>query len=84
MGVDFSALKEVLGWLEEGPPLPPSDVECRAVGDAFLDSKRCPALRVPSIIVPFSSNFLLNPAHPLIDRVKIGSVDSFVFDRRLL
>lgn len=83
MTLDLSALEET-GWLEDGPPLPPPDMECRAIGDAFLAARRALALRVPSIIVPDSSNFVLNPAHALIDKVSIGSLEGFTFDRRLL
>ena len=84
VAVDLSALERTRGWLEDGPPVPPSDVECRAIGNAFLDSKRALALRTPSIIVPASSNFVVNPAHPLIDRIRIKSIERFLFDRRLL
>jgi len=84
MEVDLSALGDVSGWMEDGPSLPPPDAECRALGDAFLDSKRALALRVPSILVPRGSNFVINPGHPLIERVRIGSMEPFAFDRRLL
>lgn len=81
--VDFSWLKGVSDWLEEGRFVPPSDAECRIIGDAFLEAKRSLALRVPSVIVPHASNFLVNPAHFLIDKVRIKSIDPFAFDRRL-
>ena len=84
MAVDFSALKGMSNWVEQGPSAPPSDLECRAIGDAFLASARALALRVPSIIVPASSNFVLNPAHPLIDKLKIGGLEPFAFNQRLL
>lgn len=83
MAVDLSALDDVSGWMEDGPSLPPSDAECRAVGDAFLESKRALALRVPSIVVPASSNFVMNPLHALIAQVRIGAIEPFAFDRRL-
>jgi RES domain-containing protein len=82
--VDFSALEDVPSWMEDGPSLPPSDAECRAVGDAFLDHGRCLVLRVPSILVPRSSNFVVNPAHSLIAGVTSESLEPFAFDRRLL
>jgi RES domain-containing protein len=84
MAVDLSAVQGVPRWMEDGPALPRSDAECRAIGDAFLDSKRALALRVPSIIVPASSNFVLNPAHPLVDQVRIKAMEPFAFDCRLL
>lgn len=84
MTVDFSALDRTRDWLEQGPSAPPSDSECRDIGDRFLVAKRALALRVPSIIVPASSNFVINPAHTLIDKVKVGRLEPFTFDQRLL
>jgi RES domain-containing protein len=71
-------------WLEEGATLPPDDDACRKVGDEFLRARRAVALRVPSVIVPFSRNVILNPLHPMISHVTIQAVDNFAFDRRLL
>jgi RES domain-containing protein len=84
MAVDLSRLEGTPGWLEEGPSFPPSDAECRAIGDEFLKSRRTLALRVPSIIVPQASNLVLNPAHAAMDQVTIKRIEPFVFDRRLL
>lgn len=84
MAVDFSALEDASGWMKDGPSLPPSDAECRAIGDAFLDSGQAFVLRVPSILVPRASNFILNPTHPLIGHVRIEPPEPFAFDRRLL
>jgi RES domain-containing protein len=84
MAVDFSALEDASGWMEDGPSLPPSDAECRAIGDAFLDAGHALALRVPSILVPRASDFILNPAHGLIGQVKIEPLEPFALDRRLL
>lgn len=71
-------------WLEDGPEVPPDDDECRKLGDDFLRSGRAVALRVPSVIAPFSRNVILNPAHPMIARVAVQMIDDFAFDRRLL
>lgn len=56
----------------------------RGIGDAWLAAGEPPALRVPSAIVPYSFNVLLNPAHagfagmtPVID-------EPLVLDPRLL
>jgi len=84
MAVDLSALAEVSGWVDDGPSIPPPDADCRALGDAFLASRRALALRVPSILVPRGSNFVINPSHPLIAKVRIDSIEPFAFDRRLL
>ncbi|HKP22598.1 MAG TPA: RES family NAD+ phosphorylase [Dongiaceae bacterium] len=84
MTVDFSTLDDVSGWMEDGPSLPPSDAECRAVGDAFLNSGRSLLLRLPSILVPRASNFMVNPLHPLAAHLRVAPLEPFAFDRRLL
>jgi RES domain-containing protein len=56
----------------------------RALGEAWLDEGRVPVLCVPSAVCPVSRNYLLNPAHPALRRLRLR-VDSPVrFDRRLL
>jgi RES domain-containing protein len=70
-------------WLEELTELPPDDDACRKAGDEFLQSRRAVALRIPSVIVPFSRNIMLNPLHPLMAQVTIQAMDDFAFDRRL-
>ncbi|MEZ5830616.1 MAG: RES family NAD+ phosphorylase [Dongiaceae bacterium] len=82
LDVDLSALTG--RWLEDGPAVPPPDAECRTVGDDFLAAGRTLALRVPSVIAPRASNYLFNPVHPLMSRVRISSTEPFAFDRRLL
>ena len=84
MTVDFSALTGSPTWSEEGPSAAPADAECRAIGDTFLAAKRALVLRVPSVVVPHASNYVLNPVHPLISQVRISSIDPFAFDQRLL
>lgn len=84
MAVDLSAFQDVSRWVEDGPSLPPSDADCRAIGDAFLGSGRALALRVPSILVPRASNLILNPAHWLTGHVRVEPLEPFAFDRRLL
>jgi RES domain-containing protein len=54
-----------------------------AFGDAWLREQRTPVLRVPSLIVPESSNLLVNPAHPDSVQASIIARRRFAFDRRL-
>lgn len=56
----------------------------QAIGTAFLDNGEYLGLRVPSVIVPFESNFLLNPFHPLIRDLSPVSEIPLKWDRRLL
>lgn len=65
------------GW-EANPTL------TRTVGDEWLASRATPLMRVPSVIVPETSNFLLNPMHPEALRVKVLSHTDYPWDERLL
>lgn len=58
-------------------------IRCRELGDAWLLDGRALALEVPSVIVPQERNLLINPAHPLMDRVRVVSTELFRFDPRL-
>jgi len=55
----------------------------RTLGDEWLDSNRTALLRVPSVIVPHASNWLLNPAHADAAKVTIAQVVRAPFDARL-
>jgi RES domain-containing protein len=65
---------------ETVPDFPPDPA---AFGDAWLRERRTPVLRVPSAIVPESTNLLLNPAHPAATEARIIGRRRFEFDRRL-
>ena len=56
----------------------------RQLGDQWLRSRRAAFLRVPSVIVPASWNFLLNPLHPDSAKVRILRIDKQPVDPRLL
>lgn len=54
------------------------------LGGKWLQARSSPVLRVPSIMIPEESNFLLNPEHPRSDEVEIGDPRPFTFDPRFL
>jgi RES domain-containing protein len=54
----------------------------RQLGDAWLEQNRVSLLRVPSAIVPFATNWLLNPAHAEAANVRIAQTMRIPFDRR--
>jgi RES domain-containing protein len=56
----------------------------RALGDAWLEDGRVPVLSVPSAVCPVSRNFLVNPAHPSLGRLRLRVHAPVQFDRRLL
>ncbi len=79
---DYVLLTVDLGDLgvEAVADLPPDPA---AFGDTWLEEQRSPVLQVPSVIVPESSNLLLNPVHPNAAVVRILRQRRFAFDRRL-
>lgn len=50
-------------------------------GSGWLRSRRSPILLVPSVIVPEENCALVNPAHPLVSRIKARVVRPFDYDR---
>jgi RES domain-containing protein len=55
----------------------------RAIGDAWLQTARNPALSVPSAIVPAERNYILNPRHPQFDSVAWDAHEPITLDDRL-
>lgn len=53
------------------------------IGDTWLASMETSLARVPSAIMPYTWNYLLNPAHPDAGRVEITEVIHERFDNRL-
>ena len=55
----------------------------RRIGDQWISARRSLALIVPSVVLPRSSNVLVNPLHPAFGELQIGHPASFDFDPRL-
>jgi RES domain-containing protein len=55
----------------------------RTVGDQWLSAQRSLALAVPSIVLPESTNVLLNPMHRRVDELRVVDQQPFTFDARL-
>ena len=53
-------------------------------GGKWLKARSSPVLRVPSIMIPEESNYLLNPEHPRAEEIDIGKPQPFTFDPRFL
>lgn len=66
------------GWND-----PASTQVSAPIGTQWLRQGASLALRVPSAVVPYEHNLLLNPAHPDFARVKIHPPETFLFDVRL-
>jgi len=67
------------GW-DQHPPSSP----VQQVGDRWVSREESVALQVPSVVVPYSYNYLLNPSHPSFEKVEIGARESLPVDRRLI
>ena len=53
------------------------------IGDKFVKQGAFLVLKVPSVIVPQESNYLLNPLHADFDKIKIVKTELFSLDKRL-
>ena len=53
------------------------------IGDRFIMQNKFLILKVPSAVIPGDFNFLLNPNHKDIGKVKILGVEPYSFDERL-
>ena len=66
------------GW-DAHPPVSAS----KRFGNAWIREERSLALRVPSVVVPYSYNYLLNPAHPAFGEVQVHEAETLPVDDRL-
>lgn len=66
-------------WRRSPPPR-----AVQALGDRWIAGARSAVLRVPSAIVAGECNYLLNPAHADMGRIRIGPKQPIRFDRRLI
>jgi RES domain-containing protein len=60
-----------------------SYAQCQEVGVAWYQQRRSAVLKVPSAIIPFEANYLINTSHPDFNQIKLVSVEDFVFDSRI-
>jgi RES domain-containing protein len=67
------------GWDQHPPP-----TQSQREGDRWATRRASVALRVPSVVVPHSHNYLLNPSHPSFEEIAIGSGESLPVDHRLI
>ena len=69
--------------LEDGWRDPSPSAKTQELGMRWLGSGKTAVLAVPSAIIPGEQNFLLNPAHPDFDRIRVAGRERFSFDPRL-
>lgn len=57
--------------------------ECRQIGSSWYQRKESPVLSVPSVIMPYERNLVINSEHSDFSKVKIIKKEPFYFDPRL-
>jgi RES domain-containing protein len=62
----------------------PGPFKLRRIGDDWAASRASCLLKVPSVVVPDESNYLLNPEHPDFQSMVIGDAVDLKIDLRLL
>lgn len=62
----------------------PYGPNARRFGDRWVLEGRSLGLLVPSLVVPAERNVLINPQHRAFGRVRVGPMEPFAFDRRLV
>ncbi len=67
------------GWDQ----LPATDAT-RDMGDAWLEEKSSMVLRVPSVVLPHSYNYVVNAAHPDRAALRVVEVTPLLLDNRVL
>lgn len=61
---------------------PPSN-STKDIGTEWTQNGTSPILRVPSAIIPYEFNLVLNPKHSDFIMIKIGKEQSFMLDERM-
>lgn len=56
----------------------------RAIGTEWLTSRDSALLRVPSVLIPHAHNYLLNPNHVDVAKIRIEFATPYPWDKRLL
>lgn len=62
----------------------PAPMSLQKLGNAWLDSVDTCIMSVPSVVIPTETNFLINPRHPEIKKIKVSRKFAFRFDPRLV
>ncbi|MDR0793235.1 MAG: RES family NAD+ phosphorylase [Chitinophagaceae bacterium] len=66
---------------EKWDAIPPATIT-QYIGDTFVYRNEAAILKVPSSIVPLEYNYLINPLHPDIHKIKVKKTVKMVFDSR--
>jgi len=67
-----------IDWNENHP-----GIHTQKIGDEFIDDGNTCVLKVPSAVVKGDFNFLINPHHKDLKKIKIISITNFPFDKQI-
>jgi RES domain-containing protein len=56
---------------------------CQVIGNKWFDAQDTCILKVPSAVIPESSNYVINTLHPDFKRIKIVQISPLVPDERI-
>ena len=65
-------------WRDNPPPR-----ILASIGDRWLTSKTTAVLRVPSAVIPYEHNYLINPLHQDFEKISIYQPQTFILDRKM-
>jgi len=71
-----------LDSLPDGWNAIPAGSVSKKIGGDWAQKADFPVLEVPSVIIPFENNYLLNPNHPDFKYLQLGNPQEFTFDQR--
>ena len=81
--LDFDE-KDVEDVLEHEPGINAQNyAETRRYGDRWVEEGRSLALRVPSVVLPMSYTYLINPNHPRFDPDSVIAHGAFEYEQRI-
>jgi RES domain-containing protein len=64
--------------------LTPAGLASKYAGTEFLKAAKHLVLKVPSVIIKSEFNYLVNPLHPAMKKVKVAKVYDKVWDERII
>jgi RES domain-containing protein len=79
---DISILELNTEYLPNGWDAKPPLLITQYIGDDFVKDNQTAVLKVPSSIVPPEWNYLINPHHPEVKKIKVVSTMKMTFDHR--
>ncbi len=76
--------EDVEDVLDQRPDIDSRDYsQTRRYGDLWVEEGRSLALKVPSVVLPMSYNYLVNPQHPAFDPDAVTSHGAFEYEDRI-